>query len=146
MKKMVLALSWTVLLAAFHVQAEADKLIEIEEIPQNRPPTVMERAFLRELGPVIFNVMNQHGDRQLFISERIETIVRDKQDDHYDVSLRVVGYEGPLNPPFKLIRMTLRFPGINGADYRVIHYEHRRITPDEAVEFSKFTRSSQSGE
>lgn len=104
---------------------------ETEFVPQNKPPTIMELAFLRELGPTILETMENHGDRQLFTSERIEKIVRNKQDDFYEVTLRVVGYEGPINPPYKLIRITFRFPGVNNTNYSVIHYEHKYISPEE---------------
>ena len=112
---------------------------DTEIIPQNQRPSVMELAFLRELGPTILEVMLAHGDLQLFTSERIEKIVRNEQDDKYDITLRVVGYEGPLNPPYKLIRITLRIPGGYSNKYSVVSYEHKNISIDEAKKLSEFT-------
>lgn len=112
---------------------------DTELIPQNQRPSVMELAFLRELGPSILEAMSAHGDSQLFDSARIEKIVRNKQDDKYDVALRVVGYEGPLNPPYKLIRITFRIPGDYSNQYSVVSYEHKIITIDEAKKLSEFT-------
>lgn len=111
---------------------------ETEFVPQNKRPTIMELAFLRELGPFILKTMDEHGDTQLFTSERIEKIIRNEQNDFYDVTLRVVGFEGPLNPPYKLIRITFRFPGENYTNYSVMKYEHKHITPDEFSKLSKF--------
>ncbi|MCL9638426.1 hypothetical protein L2095_27465 [Bacillus zanthoxyli] len=113
-------------------------MAETERIPQNNPPTVMELAFLRGLGPTILNVMNKHGDLQLFTSGRIEKIARNEQSDFYDIKLRVIGYEGAINPPYKLSRMTLRLPGENYTDYSVIQYEHKKISSDEFRKLSKF--------
>ncbi|MFI8496679.1 hypothetical protein ACIGC1_28255 [Peribacillus butanolivorans] len=44
----------------------------IETIPQNKPPSIMELAFLRYLGGTILEVMEKHGDSQLFTFNRIE--------------------------------------------------------------------------
>ncbi|MFJ7919616.1 hypothetical protein ACIQ6U_07635 [Lysinibacillus fusiformis] len=54
----------------------------IEYIPQDRPPSVLELAFLRELGPSDLNAMSTHGNKQLFTSERIEKIQRNIQEDY----------------------------------------------------------------
>lgn len=75
--------------------------------------------------------MDTHGDRQLFTYERIERISRKSENDSYDVSLRMIGFEGPLNPPFRLIRMTIRIPGEKYSKYSVISYEHRFISDKE---------------
>ncbi|WP_148359573.1 hypothetical protein [Peribacillus simplex] len=110
----------------------------IETIPQNKPPSIMELAFLRYLGGTILEVMEEHGDRQLFTFNRIEKISRDIQNDTYDVSLHVIGYEGPLNPPFKLIQMTIRIPGEKYTKYSVISYKHRYINDKELNELTKY--------
>lgn len=112
---------------------------DTELIPQNQHPSVMELAFLRELGPTILEVMSAHGDLQLFDSARIEKITRNRQDDKYDITLRVVAYKGPLNPPYKLIRMTLRIPGDYSNKYSVVSYEHKNISPDEAKKLGEYT-------
>ncbi|RHW34100.1 DUF3888 domain-containing protein [Lysinibacillus yapensis] len=113
----------------------------IEIPPQNRPPSVMELAFLRELGPSILKAMSTHGQLQLFTSERIEKIERNIENDYYDISVRVAGYEGAINPPYKLIRITFRVPG---KDYKneldVISYKATDITPEEFVKLSEFAR------
>lgn len=111
---------------------------ETEYVPQNKPPTIIELAFLRELGPIILETLDKYGDHQLFTTGRIEKIIRNEENDFYDVTLRVVGYEGPINPPYKLIRITFRFPGENYTKYSVIQYEHKNITPDELGKLSKF--------
>ncbi|MCO0600070.1 hypothetical protein NGI46_22095 [Peribacillus butanolivorans] len=110
----------------------------IETIPQNKPPSVMELAFLRYLGGTILEVMEKHGDSQLFTFNRIEKISRDIQNDTYDVSLHVIGYEGPINPPFKLIQMTIRIPGEKYTKYSVISYKHRYINDKEMNELTKY--------
>ncbi|MFJ7755930.1 hypothetical protein ACQKGI_22075 [Peribacillus muralis] len=103
----------------------------IELVPQKQPPSIMELAFLRYLGSTILEIMRKNGDNQLFTESRIEKISRDIQNDSYDVSLRVIGFEGPLNPPYKLIRMTIRIPGGNFTPYRVISYKSRYISNKE---------------
>jgi len=110
-----------------------------EIIPQNQRPSIMELAFLRYLGGTILEIMDTHGDRQLFTFERIETISRDYENDSYDVSLRVIGFEGPLNPPFKLIRMTIRIPGEKYTKYSVISYQHRYVSDKELNKLTKYT-------
>ena len=135
MKKIMVCVCIVIFLMAFNgfigVKAET------ENVPQNKPPTVMELAFLRELGPIILKTMENHGDIQLFTSGRIEKIIRNERNDFYDVTLRVIGYEGPINPPFKLIRITFRFPG-KSTVYSVVHYEHRYITAEEFRKLSKY--------
>ncbi|MEK4534505.1 MULTISPECIES: hypothetical protein [Peribacillus] len=108
----------------------------IETIPQNKPPSIMELAFLRYLGGTILEVMEKHGDSQLFTFNRIEKISRDIQNDTYEVSLHVIGYEGPINPPFKLIQMTIRIPGEKYTKYSVISYKHRYINDKELNELT----------
>ncbi|MFC9601117.1 hypothetical protein ACFY5J_26730 [Peribacillus butanolivorans] len=110
----------------------------IETIPQYKPPSIMELAFLRYLGGTILEVMEKHGDSQLFTFNRIEKISRDIQNDTYDVSLHVIGYEGPINPPFKLIQMTIRIPGEKYTKYSVISYKHRYINDKEMNELTKY--------
>ncbi|WP_153732802.1 hypothetical protein [Sporosarcina obsidiansis] len=104
-----------------------------ESIPQNQFPSLMERAFLRSLHGTILDVMSNHGDNQLFEYGRIEKI---SGNDPYDVSLRVIGFEGAHNPPYKLIRMTIRIPGDKGANYSILSYSHHPISNKE---FDKLT-------
>lgn len=106
-----------------------------ETIPQNQPPIIMELAFLRFLGNTILEVMSNHGDNQLFTAERIEKITRGVENDTYDITLHVIGFEGALNPPYKLIQMTIRIPGKDG-DYEVINYKSRIISGKEFKELS----------
>jgi hypothetical protein len=111
-----------------------------EVIPQDKPPSLMELSFLRYLGEPILKIMEEHGDNQLFSFSRIEKITRKIDSDTYDVSLRVIGYEGPLNPPYKLIRITIRIPGEKSLkDYTVLSYKHTFISDKEFVELSKNT-------
>jgi len=132
----MISLSVILYLVAFKEVGEVSA--ETEYVPQNKPPTIMELAFLRELGPIILNDMEKHGNSQLFTSGRMEKIIRNEQNDFYDVTIRVVGYEGPINPPYKLIRITFRFPGENYTKYSVVQYKHRNITPDEFNKLSKY--------
>ncbi|GAB1774194.1 hypothetical protein [Priestia megaterium] len=136
MKKIMISLSFILYLVVFKEVGEVSA--ETEYVPQNRPPTIMELAFLREIGPIILNTMEKHGDAQLFTSGRMEKIIRNEQNDFYDVTIRVVGYEGPINPPYKLIRITFRFPGENYTKYSIVQYKHRNITPDEFNKLSKY--------
>lgn len=136
LKKILISLSFILCLVAF--KGVGGVSAETEYVPQNKPPTIMELAFLRKLGPIILNTMEKHGDPQLFTSGRIEKIIRNEQNDFYDVTIRVIGYEGPINPPYKLIRITFRFPGENYTKHSVIQYKHRTITPDEFKNLSKF--------
>ena len=110
-----------------------------EIIPQNQHPSIMELAFLRYLGGTILEIMDKQGDRQLFAFERIEKISRDYENDFYDVSLRVIGFKGALNPPFKLIRMTIRIPGEKYTKYSVISYKHWYISDEEFGTLTKYT-------
>ncbi|MGM9950318.1 MAG: hypothetical protein ACI33P_09315 [Lysinibacillus sp.] len=136
-KKLIIISSLIGLLMVNSVQAKSN----IQYLPQDQPPSILELAFLRDLGQPILDAMSAHGDNQLFTSERIEKIERNIQEDSYDVTLRVVGYEGPINPPYKLIRITFRIPD-HYADNRmkVISYKTTDITPEEAEELSKNTR------
>lgn len=113
----------------------------IEYLPQDQPPSILELAFLRELGLPILDAMASHGNPQLFTSARIEKVQRNIEQDYFDITLRVVGYEGPINPPYKLIRITFRVPA---GDYKnrlkVISYKATNITPEEFVKLSEFTR------
>ena len=116
--------------------AAAEPLIEI--VPQNKPPSIMERAFLRHLGSTILDVMRTHGDAQLFEAERIEKIVRNREQDFYDVSLRVIGFKGAHNPPYKLIRMTMLIPdNVAFKDYKVIAYKSRILKDEVARKYLK---------
>jgi len=113
---------------------------DIEYLPQDQPPSVLELAFLRELGPSILEAMSTHGNKQLFTSGRIEKINRNIHEDYYDVSLRVLGYEGPLNPPYTQIRITFRIPaGDFKNKNKVISYVAQNITPEEFKKLSEFT-------
>lgn len=132
----MISLSFILYLVVFKEVGEVSA--ETEYVPQNKPPTIMELAFLREIGPIILNTMEKHGDAQLFTSSRMEKIIRNEQNDFYDVTIRVVGYEGPINPPYKLIRITFRFPGENYTKYSIVQYKHRNITPDEFNKLSKY--------
>jgi hypothetical protein len=137
MKKLIIiSLLLLSLLAVNSVLAKSN----IEFIPQDQPPSVLELAFLRELGPSIDEAMLLNGNKQLFTSGRIEKIKRNIQQDYYDVSLRVVGFEGPLNPPYKLINITFR---ISAGDFlnknKVISYNIRSITGEEFKKLSKFS-------
>ncbi|WP_330949417.1 hypothetical protein [Virgibacillus sp. MG-45] len=134
MKKTLLSLLIPIFLFANSVESKA----KTEIIPQNQYPSIMELAFLRFLGSTILEVMDAHDDRQLFTYERIEKISRDIENDSYDVSLRVIGFEGPHNPPFKLIRTTIRIPGEKDSKYSVLSYEHRFISKKELGELTKY--------
>ncbi|MEI3605630.1 hypothetical protein SPD48_07990 [Pseudogracilibacillus sp. SE30717A] len=101
-----------------------------EKIDVQNPPTIMELAFLRSLGNTILEIMENNGDNQLYTAERIEKITRNVKNDTYDIRLRVVGFHGPHNPPYKLIQMTIRIPG-KYSDYDVISYKKKIISLDE---------------
>lgn len=91
----------------------------------------------------IFDAMTAHGDNQLFISTRIEKVVRDKKDDRFDVTLRTLSYEGPIMPPYKLIRITFQIQPLYsqspGKSSAVIRYEHKYITTKKFLKLSEFT-------
>ena len=94
--------------------------VDTEAIPQNQFPSLMERAFLRSLGGTILDIMQNHGDNQLLEYGRIEKV---SGNDPYDITLRVIGFEGAHNPPYKLIRMTIQIPGDKGdTNYTVLSY------------------------
>ncbi|AMW99226.1 hypothetical protein [Rummeliibacillus stabekisii] len=112
---------------------------DTEFIPQNQSPSVMEQAFIRELGPSILEALSENGKIQLFDSARIEKVIRNKQKDQYDVAIRAIGYEGALNPPYNLIRITFRIPGDNLKNKTVVFFEQKRITPEEAKKLSEHT-------
>lgn len=120
---------------------------DIQYFPQNQPPSVIELAFLRELGLPILETMSSYGDNQLFDYARIEKIERNRQNDYYDVSLRVISFEGAHDQPFKLINITFRIPpGESAEKYKVISnkaiisYKVKNITPEEVEKLSKFTK------
>lgn len=127
----------TFLVLRFDATTEAK--VNTEIISQNQFPSLMEKAFLRSLGGTILEIMENHGDQQLFENERIEKITT--SNGRYDVTLRVIGFEGAHSPPYKLIRMTIRIPDDKGnAEYRVLSYSHRHITDKEFEELTKFAR------
>ncbi|WP_391118354.1 hypothetical protein [Psychrobacillus sp. L3] len=131
MNKIILSAFSFLLLIFNGTAAEANP--KTEAIPQNRFPSLMERAFMRSLDGTILDIMSNYGDNQLFEYGRIEKI---SGNDPYDVSLRVIGFEGAHNPPYKLIRMTIRIPGDKGANYSVLSYSHNLISDKE---FDKLT-------
>ncbi|MEI3614667.1 hypothetical protein [Pseudogracilibacillus sp. SO30301A] len=133
MKKAKLILLTLIIFGAAINPIQAKQSTEI--IPQNQPPTIMELAFLRFLGNTILEVMYNHGDNQLFMAERIEKITQNVENDTYDITLHVIGFEGAHNPPYKLIQMTIRIPGKDG-DYEVINYKSRIISGKEFKELS----------
>ena len=97
----------------------------------------MERAFLRSLDGTILKIMQNHGDNQLFEYGRIDKV---SGNDPYDITLRVIGFEGAHNPPYKLIHMTIRIPGDKGdSNYTVLSYSHRPISDKE---FEKLTKNA----
>lgn len=65
---------------------------------------------MRELGQSILETMTSYGDNELFTAGRIEKIERNRQNDFYDVTLRVITFENAHNPPYKLINITFRIP------------------------------------
>lgn len=120
---------------------------DIQYFPKNQPPSVIELAFLRELGLPILETMSSYGDNQLFDYARIEKIERNRQNDYYDVSLRVISFEGAHDQPFKLINITFRIPpGESAEKYKVfsnkavISYKVKNISPEEVEKLSKFTK------
>lgn len=137
MKKTIQSISiLTILLLSINgINVEAK--IKTEMIPQKQFPSIMEQAFLKNLGHTILDIMSNHGDNQLYEYARIEKISKDLENDSYEVSLRVIGFEGAHNPPFKLIRMTIRIPGQHN-NYSVISYSHRHISDKELDMLSKY--------
>ncbi|WP_404293157.1 hypothetical protein LG276_00930 [Cytobacillus kochii] len=121
------------------VQVEAKAETNTEIIPQDQPPSIMELAFLRSLGETIIKAMDEKGDQQLYTSARIERISRNIENDSFDIELRVVGYEGPINPPYKLIRITLRIPGESNSNYEIKAYSSKFISVKEFYKLSKNT-------
>ena len=120
---------------------------DIQYFPQDQPPSVIELAFLRELGLPILETMSSYGDNQLFEYARIEKIERNRQNDYYDISLRVISFEGAHDQPYKLINITFRIPpGESAKKYKVISnkaiisYKVKNITPEEVEQLSKFTK------
>lgn len=121
--------------------------LDIQYFPQDQPPSVIELAFLRELGLPILETMSSYGDNQLFEYARIEKIERNRQNDYYDVNLRVISFEGAHDQPYKLINITFRIPpGESAEKYKVISnkavisYKVKNITPEEVEQLSKFTK------
>ncbi len=140
--KIIIPLLLMCLIAINSVFSKSD----IEYFPQDKPPSILELAFIRELGPSIVETMSSNGNNQLFMDGRIEKIERNKEDDYYDVTLRVISFEGAHNPPYHLINITFRIPsGESSNKYKVISnkavisYKVKAITPDEYLELSKFT-------
>lgn len=135
MNKIILLLSVFTFLILSYSGITAEAKINTEVVPQNQFPSLMERAFLRSLDGTILNIMSNHGDNQLFEYGRIEKI---SGNDPYDISLRVIGFEGAHNPPYKLIRMTIRIPGDQYASYNVLSYSHRIISNKEFDELTRY--------
>lgn len=113
MNKIILPISVFTFLLFIFGGATTEANVNTEVIPQNQFPSLMERAFLRSLDGMILDIMSNHGDNQLFEYGRIEKV---SGDDPYDVTLRVIGFEGAHNPPYKLIRLTIRIPGDKDAN------------------------------
>ncbi|PAE13896.1 hypothetical protein CHI02_02235 [Niallia circulans] len=107
-----------------------------EGIPQKEKHASTESAFLRFLGPTILEIMEKHGDNQLYMNEQIESITFNEQEDSYDVTLHVVGFEGAHNPPYNFIQMVIRIPGRknNTGYYDVISYKKHLV---DSVDYKK---------
>ncbi|WP_303983252.1 DUF3888 domain-containing protein [Niallia circulans] len=108
-------------------------VVDVTTISEGIPPkvnsTLTESAFLRFLGPTILEIMEKHGDNQLYMNEKIESITFNEHEDSYDVTLHVVGFEGAHNPPYNFIRMVIRIPGrknITGY-YDVVSYKKHLV-------------------
>ncbi|PAD85250.1 hypothetical protein CHH57_00835 [Niallia circulans] len=75
-------------------------VVDVTTISEGIPPkvnsTLTESAFLRFLGPTILEIMEKHGDMQLYMNEKIESITFNEHEDSYDVTLHVVGFEGAI--------------------------------------------------
>ncbi len=112
------------LFISFHTVTAASTITE--SLPPNVKPTLTESAFLRFLGPTILEIMEKHGDNQLYMDEKIESITFNEQEDWYDVTLHVIGFEGAHNQPYNFIRMVIRIPGRenNTGYYDVISYKN----------------------
>lgn len=116
-----------IILTSLNSLAAANPHPNTEVIPENSKPTLIESAFLRFLGPTIVQIMENHGDLQMFTNERIESITQVDETDNYDVTLHVIGFEGAHGPPYKFIRMVIRIPGSKNGFYEVISYNHHLI-------------------
>ncbi|MEK5332649.1 MULTISPECIES: hypothetical protein [unclassified Lysinibacillus] len=141
-KRIIISLVLMCFLVTNYAFAESDT----EYFPQDKPPSVIELAFLRELGQSILETMTSYGDNELFTAGRIEKIERNRQNDFYDVTLRVITFENAHNPPYKLINITFRIPPGEAAtkhkvisDKAVISYKVKHITPEEFIKLSEHT-------
>ncbi|MER2059819.1 MAG: hypothetical protein ABTA16_13420 [Niallia sp.] len=65
------------LFTSFHTVTAATTITE--SLPPNAKPTLTESAFLRFLGPTILEIMEKHGDNQLYMDEKIESITFNEQ-------------------------------------------------------------------
>lgn len=136
MNKTILSIFILTFLLLSFGEKPTEAKVDTEVTPQNKIPSLMERAFLRSLGGTILDIMQYHGDNQLFEYGRIEKV---SGNDPYDITLRVIGFEGAHSPPYKLIRMTIRIPDDEGnADYRVLSYSHRHISDKEFEKLTKY--------
>ncbi|MCO7127996.1 hypothetical protein NIE88_19835 [Sporolactobacillus shoreicorticis] len=71
---------------------------------------------------------------------RIEKIVKNNEKDFYEVSLHVISYTGAMNPPYKLVKMTLHVPeSADSESDKGLHYFSEKISSKQFDKLSQFT-------
>jgi len=102
------------------------KVINREErkLPTVGNKVILEKAFLRAIGPEIFRATKTYyGEKRLFDSDRITDITWDENDAKYTITVEIVTFEGPRMPPYGFDSITLQIPG-----FEVITYEHKDVS------------------
>lgn len=98
---------------------------ETKKLPTIGSDVIIEKAFLRAIGSKILDATKTYyGEPRLFYHDgRIINIARNIQDDYYDITVQIITFKGPHNPPYGFDTITLRIP-----DFKVIKYEHMDVS------------------
>ncbi len=97
---------------------------EAKKIPTIGSEVILEKAFLRAIGTEILKATKTYyGESRLFNSERIININRDIRNGQYEITVQIVTFEGPHNPPYGFDTITFRLPG-----WEILKYDHKNVS------------------
>ncbi|WP_318617436.1 DUF3888 domain-containing protein [Sporosarcina sp. YIM B06819] len=106
---------------------------EEKKLPSIGSEAILEKAFLRAIGQHILDATASHyGESRLFFNERITDIAWNENEDQYDVTVQIVTYKGPINPPYGFDTITFRIP-----NFKVIKYDHVDVSDIDGIMLDK---------
>ncbi|WP_239584273.1 DUF3888 domain-containing protein [Aquibacillus albus] len=108
-----------------------EKRKNIDRIPV--PKTLLKEVLIERLvEPISEAIHDYYGESKLWYRsfEKVLDIKKDERSFIYYITVQVVTFQGPHNPPYG--EETIRFQ-IKGRDVEVIDYNHRDISSEESA-------------